>query len=48
VNGGIVKVKNGRRFVQSVASHHYIVIQGHHLDNFKLLESVYDIEVEEI
>jgi len=48
LNGGIVKVKNGPRFVQSVASHHYIVLQGHHLANFRLLETVYDIEVEEI
>jgi L-fucose isomerase-like protein len=48
LNGGIVKVKNGPQFVQSVASHHYIVMPGHHSANFKLLESIYDIEVEEI
>jgi len=48
LNGGIAKVKNGRGFVQSVASHHYIVMPGHQLANFKLLETVYDIEVEEI
>jgi hypothetical protein len=48
INGGIVKVKDGRGFVQNVASHHYIVMQGHHAANFKLLETIYDIEVEEI
>jgi L-fucose isomerase-like protein len=48
INGGIVKVKNVRSFVQNVASHHYIVVQGHHLSNLKLLESVFGFEVEEI
>ncbi|MBD3391216.1 MAG: hypothetical protein GF418_04100 [Chitinivibrionales bacterium] len=48
LNGGIARVKDGRGFVQSVASHHYIVMPGHQMSNFKLLEDVFGYTVEEI
>lgn len=48
LNGGIIKVKDGQHFVENVASHHYIVIAGHHMASFRLLTDVFGFELDVI
>lgn len=48
LNGGVIRVDDGRNFVKNVASHHYILISGHHRGAFELLGKVFDFEVEVI
>lgn len=48
LNGGIIRVKDGRKFVDEVVSHHYIVVSGHHRPAFELLAGVFDYELDVI
>lgn len=48
LNGGIIRVRNGHNFVDKVASHHYVVVSGHHKPAFQLIAKIFDFEPEEI
>ena len=48
LNGGIIRVKDGRKFVDEVVSHHYVIISGHHRPAFEMLAGVFDYELEVI
>jgi hypothetical protein len=48
LNGGIIRVKDGRNFVDNVSSHHYVVVAGHQKSAFKLVARIFDFELEEI
>jgi L-fucose isomerase-like protein len=48
VNGGVVKIRNGRRLMGSLASHHYLLLVGHHLANIEFLGRVFGFEIKEI
>lgn len=48
LNGGIIRVKDGRNFVDNVSSHHYVVVAGHQKSAFKLISRIFDFELEEI
>jgi len=48
LNGGIIRVKDGRKFVDELVSHHYVVISGHHRPAFEMLAGVFDYELEVI
>jgi len=46
LNGGVVRVQDGHKFVSQVSSHHYIIMEGHHRANFEILGKVFELEVE--
>lgn len=48
LNGGIIKVKDGRNFVDKVISHHYIVLRGHQKSALKLIAGVFNYKIDEI
>lgn len=48
LNGGVIKVRDGHKFVRTLTSHHYILMTGHHLADIEMLSSVFGIEIEEI
>ena len=48
LNGGVVKIKNGRKLMDSLASHHYLLLVGHHLANIEFLGKVFGLEIKEI
>ncbi len=48
LNGGIIKVKDGQRFVENVVSHHYILLEGHRKSDFKLISDIFGYELETI
>ena len=48
LNGGVIKVKDGHRLMSQLASHHYLLLVGHHLVNIRFLGEVFDLGVEEI
>lgn len=48
LNGGVVKIRSGRKLMESLASHHYLLLVGHHLVNIQFLGQVFGFEVEEI
>jgi hypothetical protein len=47
-NGGVVKVSNGPQLVNSISSHHYLLMTGHNRLDIELLSQVFDLEIEVI
>jgi L-fucose isomerase-like protein len=47
-NGGIIRVRDGRRFMDRLCSHHYLLTTGHNLTDIRLLAQVFDLQVEEL
>ncbi len=46
INGGVIKVRNGRALMERLASHHYILMTGHNLDVITPLERIFDFKVD--
>jgi len=47
-NGGVIRVRDGRRLMRELASHHYILSTGHNLTDIQLVAKVFGLEVHEI
>jgi hypothetical protein len=48
LNGGVLKISNGQKLLDTVSSHHYLLMTGHNLADIKMLSKLFDLEVEEI
>ncbi|UCF36135.1 MAG: hypothetical protein JSU96_15110 [Acidobacteriota bacterium] len=48
LNGGVVRIKNGHKLMDSLASHHYLLLVGHHSVNLGFLGKVFGLEIKEI
>jgi L-fucose isomerase-like protein len=48
LNGGVIRVRDGRKLMDSLASHHYLLLVGHRLVDVRLLGKVFGITIEEI
>lgn len=48
LNGGVVRIRDGRRLMDSLASHHYLLLVGSHAAEIQLLGKVFGLVVEEI
>jgi len=48
LNGGIIRVRDGHKFVNSVMSHHYLVITGHHRANLEYIGRIFDLALDVI
>lgn len=46
LNGAVIRLENGKRFVEAQASHHYMLMIGHHLDDIRILASLYKMSVD--
>jgi len=44
LNGAVIHVPNGRRFVDEVISHHYIVTTGHNLSALEMVSKIFDLD----
>ena len=47
-NGGVIEVRDGHALMNSLASHHYILLTGHCLKDIRLIAKIFELEVEEI
>ncbi len=47
-NGGVIRVRDGRRLIDALYSHHYILMTGHQRANLDLVGKVFGWEVEEV
>jgi len=45
LNGAILKVPDGRRMLDRILSHHYLLMKGHWQDDINLLGKVFDFQV---
>jgi hypothetical protein len=46
LNGGIIRLKDGRSFVDNSASHHYVVVAGHQKAALQLISQIFAYELE--
>jgi hypothetical protein len=48
LNGAIIRIKDGRRSIKRLDSHHYLILTGDHLENIDIIAKIFGLEVEEI
>jgi len=48
LTGGVIKVRDGRKLMDSLASHHYLLLTGHHLVDIRFLGQVFGLSITEI
>lgn len=47
-NGGVIRISDGHKLLDTVTSHHYLLMTGHHLVDLKNLGKVFGLESEVI
>ncbi len=48
LNGGVIRIGDGQKLLDTVSSHHYLLLTGHHLADIRMVSRLFDLEVEEI
>jgi hypothetical protein len=48
LNGAVLKIADGPSLLETIASHHYLLMTGHNLGDIKNLSKIFDLEVEVI
>jgi hypothetical protein len=44
LNGAVIRVPNGKKLVDDLVSHHYIITTGHNLNELEMVAKVFDME----
>ena len=44
LNGAVIRVPDGKRLVDDLASHHYIITTGHNLNDLEMVSKVFDMK----
>ncbi len=44
LNGAVLRVPNGKKLVDDLVSHHYIITTGHNLNELEMVSKVFDLE----
>ncbi|MBI9048783.1 MAG: hypothetical protein JEZ00_05175 [Anaerolineaceae bacterium] len=44
LNGAVIRVHNGKRLVNDLASHHFIITNGHNQNELEMISKVFDLE----
>jgi L-fucose isomerase-like protein len=48
LNGGLIRVRDGHKLMDALASHHYLLLVGHHLPEIRMIAKVFGLEIEEV
>ena len=48
LNGGVIKVRDGRRLMERLISHHYLLMVGHHAPDLRFLGQVFGIAIDDM
>lgn len=48
LNGGVIKVSDGHKLMNTLSSHHYLLMTGHQLVDIQLLAKIFNLDVEVI
>jgi hypothetical protein len=48
LNGGVIKVSDGRKLMNTLSSHHYLLMTDHNLADIELLAKIFNLAVEVI
>lgn len=44
LNGAVIRVSDGRRFVDEIVSHHYIIAGGHNLNALEMVSKIFNLD----
>jgi hypothetical protein len=44
LNGAVIRVPNGKKLVDDLVSHHYIITTGHNLNELQMVSKVFDLD----
>jgi hypothetical protein len=47
-NGGVIRVRDGHRFMQTLASHHYILMSARRLAEIEMIAPIFGVTVENL
>ena len=47
-NGAVIRVPDGHRLMNTLSSHHYLLMTGHNLVDIRMISKVFGLEVEVI
>ncbi|MFZ1399301.1 MAG: hypothetical protein WAS33_20515, partial [Candidatus Promineifilaceae bacterium] len=48
LNGAVIRVPDGRHMVNTLSSHHYLLMSGHHLADIEMLAQLFGMVVEKL
>lgn len=48
LNGGVIRIDDGQKLLQTVSSHHYLLMTGHNMADIQMLSKIFGLEVDEI
>jgi len=48
LNGAVIRIKDGRRSIKRLDSHHYLILTGDHIESIALISKIFGLQVEEI
>ena len=48
LNGAVLKVPDGRHMLNTLSSHHYLLMAGHHLADIQMVCQLFGIEIEQL
>jgi L-fucose isomerase-like protein len=48
LNGGVIRVPNGRKLLENLPSHHSILLTGHQMSGIHWLAKVFELEIEKL
>jgi hypothetical protein len=48
LNGAVIKVSDGHKLLNNLASHHYLLMTGHNRVDIELLAKVFDLTIDEM
>jgi hypothetical protein len=48
LNGGVIRVPDGRKLLANLPSHHSVLLTGSQMENLEMLAKVFKLEVEKI
>ena len=48
LNGGVIRVRDGHRLMDALASHHYLLLVGHHAVDIRMLSGAFGVTIEEV
>jgi hypothetical protein len=48
LNGGVLRVRDGRKFMRRLGSHHYLILVGRHAVDLGFVGQIFDLAVEDM
>ena len=48
LNGGVIRVPDGRKLIENLNSHHAILMAGHHASELRMIGKLFDLQIDNV